>query len=118
MLYLRDQGFDVVEVGTTSATRDTTLVLDRSRHREWAQNVATSLGTARVESRPDSSRHPDVTVLVALSGGRRSNRSTRVDHTPGDPRRWPSDRYPTPFRRSRANSVIRLGGVGTKPRAP
>ena len=29
MLYLRDQGFDVVEVGTTTLTRDTTLVLDR-----------------------------------------------------------------------------------------
>lgn len=67
MLYLRDQGFDVVEVGTTSATRDTTLVLDRSRHREWAQNVATSLGPARVESRPDSSRYLDVTVLVGSS---------------------------------------------------
>ena len=64
MLYLRDQGFDVVEVGTISVTRDTTLVLDRSHHPEWAQNVATSLGTARVESRPDSSRYLDVTVLV------------------------------------------------------
>lgn len=67
MLYLRDQGFDVVEVGTTFATRDTTLVLDRSRHPEWAQNVATSLGPARVESRPDSSRYLDVTVLVGSS---------------------------------------------------
>src|SRR5690349_21322762 len=27
MLYLRDQGFDVVEMGTTAVTRDTTLVL-------------------------------------------------------------------------------------------
>jgi hypothetical protein len=67
MLYLRDQGFDVVEVGTTSATRDTTLVLDRSRHPEWAQNIATSFGTARVEARPDSSRYLDVTVLVGAS---------------------------------------------------
>ena len=67
MLYLRDQGFDVVEVGTTSATRDTTLVLDRSQHPEWAKNVATSLGAARVESRPDSSRYLDVTVLVGSS---------------------------------------------------
>ena len=67
MLYLRDQGFDVVEVGTTSATQDTTLVLDRSRHPEWARNVATSLGAARVESRPDTSRYLDVTVLVGSS---------------------------------------------------
>jgi|SRR5690348_12854311 LytR cell envelope-related transcriptional attenuator len=67
MLYLRDQGFDVVEVGTTAMTRDTTLVLDRSRHPEWARNVATSLGAVRVESRPDSSRYLDVTVLVGSS---------------------------------------------------
>ena len=67
MLYLRDQGFDVVEVGTTSAMQDTTLVLDRSRHPEWARNVATSLGAARVESRPDTSRYLDVTVLVGSS---------------------------------------------------
>ena len=67
MLYLRDQGFDVVEVGTTSALRDTTLVLDRSRHPEWARNVATSLGETRVEMRPDTSRYLDVTVLVGSS---------------------------------------------------
>src|SRR5207248_10638902 len=67
MLYLRDQGFDVVEVGTTSSIRDTTLVLDRSRHPEWARDVATSLGAARVESRPDLSRYLDVTVLVGAS---------------------------------------------------
>jgi hypothetical protein len=67
MLYLRDQGFDVVEVGTTSPARDTTLVLDRSRHPEWAHSVATSLGTARVETRPDTSRYLDVTVLIGSS---------------------------------------------------
>lgn len=67
MLYLRDQGFDVVEMGTMSATRDTTLVLDRSQHLEWARTVATSLGAARVESRPDTSRYLDVTVLIGSS---------------------------------------------------
>jgi hypothetical protein len=67
MLYLRDQGFDVVEVGTTKVLQDTTLVLDRSRHPEWAQNIATSLGGARVETRPDTSRYLDVTVLVGSS---------------------------------------------------
>ena len=67
MLYLRDQGFDVVEVGTTNVLQDTTLVLDRSRHPEWARNIATSLGAARVETRPDTSRYLDVTVLVGSS---------------------------------------------------
>jgi LytR cell envelope-related transcriptional attenuator len=64
MLHLRDHGFDVVELGTTTATRDSTLVLDRSHHPEWAQRVARSLGGARVESRPDTSRYLDVTVLL------------------------------------------------------
>lgn len=67
MLYLRDQGFDVVEVGTTTPTLDTTIVLDRSRHPTWAKEVASSLGRARVESRPDTSRYLDVTVLVGAS---------------------------------------------------
>jgi len=67
MLYLRDQGFDVVEVGTTTPTLDTTVVLDRSRHPTWAREVASSLGAARVETRPDSSRYLDVTVLVGAS---------------------------------------------------
>ena len=62
--FLRDRGFDVVAVGTVSEARDSTLVLDRSGHPEWAELVARSLGTARVESRPDSSRYLDVTVLV------------------------------------------------------
>ena len=67
MLYLRDQGFDVVEVGNTSPTRDTTIVIDRSRHPTWAKEVASSLGPVRVESRPDTSRYLDVTVLVGSS---------------------------------------------------
>ena len=67
MLHLRDHGFDVVELGTTTATRDSTLVLDRSQHPEWAQRVARSLGGARVESRPDTSRYLDVTVLIGAN---------------------------------------------------
>lgn len=61
--YLRDRGFDVVEVGTAQKQRDATLVLDRSNHPAWAQLVAQAFG-ARVESRPDSLRYLDVTVLV------------------------------------------------------
>ncbi len=65
--YLRDRGFDVVEVGTEREPRDSTLVLDRSGHPEWAQLVGRALGGARVESRPDSSRYLDVTVLLGAS---------------------------------------------------
>ena len=67
MLHLRDQGFDVVEIGTVSATRDSTVVLDRSGHADWARRVAAALGGARVELRPDSSRYLDVTVLIGGS---------------------------------------------------
>ena len=61
---LRDRGFDVVELGTTSPTLDTTLVLDRSGHPAWAGAVAEILRPARSVARPDSSRYLDITVLV------------------------------------------------------
>ena len=65
---LRDQGFDVVEVGTAGPLLDTTLVLDRSGHPAWASAVAKVLGpAARTEARPDSSRYLDVTVLLGRS---------------------------------------------------
>lgn len=63
-LLLRDRGFDVVEMGTTGETRDTTLVLDRSGHPDWAAQVAKVMGTARAEARPDTSRYLDITVLI------------------------------------------------------
>jgi hypothetical protein len=62
-LYLRDRGFDVVAFGNASEQRDSTLVLDRSGHADWAALVAAAM-KARVESRPDTSRYLDVTVLV------------------------------------------------------
>ena len=65
--YLRGRGFDVVEMGTVREQRDSTLVLDRSGHPAWAGRVAAALGGARVESRPDSARYLDVTVLVGAS---------------------------------------------------
>ena len=62
---LRDQGFDVVEMGSAKPARDSTLVLDRSNHPAWASSVAKILGpAARNEARPDSSRYLDVTVLL------------------------------------------------------
>jgi len=66
-LYLRDRGFDVVELGNAGPVRERTLVLDRSGHAEWARLVAAALGGAAVESRPDTSRYLDVTVLLGSS---------------------------------------------------
>jgi hypothetical protein len=65
---LRDRGFDVVEMSTAGPLRDSTLVLDRSGHAEWASTVAIILGpAARAETRADSSRYLDVTVLLGSS---------------------------------------------------
>lgn len=66
---LRDHGFDVVDVGTTPARDqgDSTFVLDRTGHPEWAERAAAAMGGARVISRPDSSRYVDVTVLVGAN---------------------------------------------------
>ncbi len=66
-MHLRDRGFDVVTVGTSRETRDSTLVLDRSGHADWAALVARALGGAPVEQAPDSSRYLDVTVLVGAT---------------------------------------------------
>jgi LytR cell envelope-related transcriptional attenuator len=66
-MHLRDRGFDVVSVGTSRDSRDSTLILDRSGHPEWAELVAKALGGARVEAAPDSSRYLDVTVLVGAT---------------------------------------------------
>jgi len=65
--WLRDRGFDVVEIGTTRDRLDSSLVLDRSGHPDWARRAAKAMGGARVESRPDSSRYLDLTVLVGRS---------------------------------------------------
>jgi len=61
---LRDAGFDVVRFANDPQRRDSTLVLARSGNDGQAALVARALGGARVESRPDSSRYLDVTVLL------------------------------------------------------
>lgn len=63
MLYLRDRGFDVVYIGNSSEKLDSTLVLNRSGSQELSALVGSAM-RAQVESRPDSSRYVDVTVLV------------------------------------------------------
>jgi hypothetical protein len=61
--YLRDRGFDVVGSGTLAEQRDSTIVLDRSAHPEWAYLVARAM-KAKVSAQPDSSRYLDVTVIL------------------------------------------------------
>ena len=62
-MYLRDRGFDVVAAGTSGEQLSKTLILDRSNHPQWAALAARAFN-AKVESRPDSSRYLDVTVLI------------------------------------------------------
>jgi hypothetical protein len=62
--HLRDRGFDVVEIGTNREKMDSTLILDRSNHPDWAKRVAAAMGDAPVLTRPDTSRYLDVTVLI------------------------------------------------------
>ena len=64
---LRDRGFDVVTYTTSGATQDSTVVLDRTNHAEWARLVGQALGGARVEARPDTSRYVDVTVVIGTT---------------------------------------------------
>jgi LytR cell envelope-related transcriptional attenuator len=64
---LRDRGFDVVETGTISDSRDTTLVLDVSGHPDWANRVAKLFPPSRVQARTDSSRYLDVVVVLGAS---------------------------------------------------
>jgi hypothetical protein len=64
MFYLRDRGFDVVSLGTAHPGGDTTVVVARGAHADWARLVARALGTTRIEVRPDSLRDVDVSVYI------------------------------------------------------
>lgn len=64
---LRDQGFDVVTTGTNKEQFDSTQVLDRTGHRDWAVLAAKAMGGGTVLVRPDSSREVDLTVLIGAS---------------------------------------------------
>ena len=64
---LRDQGFDVVDMGNGTPALDTTVVLDRSGHPEWAASIAKVIKPAVSRTERDSSRYLDVTVLLGSS---------------------------------------------------
>lgn len=63
-LFLRDVGFDVVRFSGDEARRDSTLIVDRTGHPEWARWASEAMGGASVVSRPDSGRLVDLTILV------------------------------------------------------
>jgi hypothetical protein len=61
---LRDRGFDVVSIGNSPTRRESTLVIDRTNHPEWAALVARILGGAATDARADTSRYVDISVLL------------------------------------------------------
>ncbi len=61
---LRDAGFDVVRYSGDATRRDSTLVIDRTGHPEWARLASRTLGGARIEVRPDSGRYVDLTIVL------------------------------------------------------
>ena len=63
-LHLRDLGFDVVRFAGDAARRDSSLVVDRTGHPDWARLASRAMGGAAVSSGPDSSRFVDLTILV------------------------------------------------------
>ncbi len=66
-MHLRDRGFDVVESGSSAERRDSTLVLDRTHHPEWAALAARAMGGAAVQALPDTLHDVDLTVLVGAA---------------------------------------------------
>ena len=62
--HLRDKGFDVVEIGNSRDRADSTVVLDRTTHPDWARRVAAAMGVAKIVASPDTSRYVDITVLI------------------------------------------------------
>ena len=61
---LRDKGFDVVEIGNSRDRVDSTIVLDRTNHPEWARRAAAAMGGAKVVVSPDTLRYVDLTILI------------------------------------------------------
>lgn len=65
MFAMRDAGFDVVSFGNTKEKSDTTIVIDRTGHPDWAALAAKSLsGPVRITSEPDDSRYVDLSILL------------------------------------------------------
>ena len=61
---MRDAGFDVVGTGNWDAKADSSVVIVRTGRLDWGALAAKSLGGARIEARPDSSRYVDLTIVL------------------------------------------------------
>ena len=90
--YLRDRGFDVVEVGNwTTFEEDSTFVLARSGDLEVARRVAEALGVSRVVEQPDPNLFVDVSVVLGRDWSRA--RLTVPDQPASDVPWWDLRQY-------------------------
>lgn len=65
MFAMRDAGFDVVNFGSTRERTDTTVVIDRTGHADWAALAMSGLsGPVVVKHEPDDTRYVDLTILL------------------------------------------------------
>lgn len=61
---LRDLGYDVVDFDSEKSNRATTLILAHTARTDWADRLKRAVGTTAIQSRADTSRSIDFTVLI------------------------------------------------------
>lgn len=61
---LRELGYDVVDFDSERSNRETTLILAHTGRTDWARRLQRAVGTSAMESRADTSRYVDFTVLI------------------------------------------------------
>jgi len=61
---LEKNGYDVVEVGNTERTSDTTLVIDHRGQSRRAERVSAAIGGGVISAAPDGDNPADVTVIL------------------------------------------------------
>ena len=91
--WLRELGFDVVDVGNAASfdPERESVVIDRVGRADMAQAVADALGIDIVRSEPDPNLYVDVSVLLGSEWTRpdlRAGSSGAPERAPWDPRGW------------------------------
>lgn len=90
--FLRDQGFDVVEVGNwVSFDEDSTFVVARTDDLDGARSVADAMGVREVRAEPDPNLFADVSVVLGRDWS--PERVVRPDRPAGDPPWWDLRQY-------------------------
>lgn len=90
--FLRDRGFDVVEVGNwVSFDEDSTFVVARTDDLAAARRVADAMGVGEVRAEPDPNLFADVSVVLGRDWS--PDRVVAPDRPAGDPPWWDLRQY-------------------------